>query len=313
MAFPGTYNFSYYQGDTLEFKVYPKIQSGQPLSGLSTYEAKFTIANARGAGTGVVQYQGYTRIETDHVVCAITPDLLLPSGSLVYDVELSKTQASPYSLVYTLLTGNLTVTPQVTSGTFAPPLQAPGPVLNVTAIAPDAPVGQSQINVSWQAPTTGGAPDSYVVRYALSDDPNTDLGTFTKTSSQFSHSVTGLTPNISYIFKVDARNSSTVGTPTPVTVTASTLPEPPSTPTSFGLGTITNSTIEITFGAPLSLNQTSYVFYLNEQAIATSTNEAATSYIFTGLDAETSYIVGVAAANVGGAGLPASTPASTSA
>jgi hypothetical protein len=313
VAFPGTYNFSYYQGDTLEFKVYPKIQSGQPLSGLSTFEAKFTIANSRGAGTGVVQYQGYTRIETDHIVCAITPDLLLPSGSLVYDVELSKTQASPYSLVYTLLTGNLTVTPQVTSGTFAPPVQAPGPVISVTAIAPEAPLGQNQINVSWQAPTTGGTPTSYVVRYALADDPTTDLGTVTKTSSEFSHPVTGLVPNTSYIFKVDARNSATVGTPNPVTVTATTLPEPPSTPTGFGVPTVTNSTIEITFGAPLSLNQTSYVFYLNEQFFDTADSPTATSFVFTGLTAGTSYIVGVAAANEGGAGLPASTTQSTSA
>ena len=310
MAFPGTYNFNYYQGDTLEFKVYPKLQNGQALSGLSTYQASFTIANARGTGSTVVQYQGYTRIETDHVVCAITPDLLLPSGSLVYDVEIAKEQESPYSLVYTLLTGNLTVTPQVTSGEYEAPLRTPGPVLNVTAVAPAAPNGQNRINVSWQAPTTGGEPDSYVVRYALASDPTTILGTATKTDSEFTHTFTGLTANTPYIFGVYATNSATQGTPTAVTATASTLPNPPSTPTVFGIGTVTNSTIPITFGAPLSLNQTGYIVYLDEQPVE-NLDASATSFTFTGLTANTSYVVGVAAFNVGGVGLPVSQTIST--
>ena len=43
MAFPGTYNISYYKGDTLEFKIYPKDSSGASFS-LDNYIATFTIA-----------------------------------------------------------------------------------------------------------------------------------------------------------------------------------------------------------------------------------------------------------------------------
>lgn len=308
MAFPGTYNFNYYQGDTLEFKVYPKLQSGQALAALSTYEARFTIANARGTGVSIVQYQGYTRIETDHIVCAITPDLLLPSGSLVYDVEIAKEQDSPYSLVYTLLTGNLTVTPQVTAGDYEAPLQTPGPVTNVTATSSST----STATVSWQAPTTGGAPDAYVVRYAIASDPTTILGTATKTASEFTHTFTGLTANTAYIFGVYATNSATQGTPNAVTATATTLPNAPSTPTVFGIGTVTNTTIEITFGAPLSLDQTGYIVYLNEEPVE-NLDASATSYTFIGLTPSTAYTVGVAAFNVGGVGLPVSQTLSTSA
>lgn len=309
MAYPGTYNFNYYQGDTLEFKVYPKLQDGSSLTGLSTYTPRFTIATARGTANNPTQYQGYTRMESDHIVCAITPDLILPAGSLVYDVEISKEQSSPYSLVYTLLTGTLTITEQVTSGEYEAPLQTPGPVLNVTAVASV----QNAVTVNWQAPTTGGTPSTYVVTYALSSDPTTILGTANKTATEFTHTFTGLVADTSYIFGVYATNAATQGTPTATTATVSTLPEPPSTPTSFGIGTVTNSTIPITFAAPLSLNQDGYVFYLDEQLVDQTTDPSATSYTFTGLSPSTQYTVGVAAFNEGGIGLPASQTLSTSA
>lgn len=53
MAFPGTFNISYYRGDTYEFRIYPKTASGAAFD-LTTYSdsvsdhVKFTIASARG-------------------------------------------------------------------------------------------------------------------------------------------------------------------------------------------------------------------------------------------------------------------------
>ena len=47
MAFPGTYNFNYYRGDTFSFIITPKNSSGgtYPLTG---YSAEFNIATSRG-------------------------------------------------------------------------------------------------------------------------------------------------------------------------------------------------------------------------------------------------------------------------
>jgi hypothetical protein len=309
VAFPGTYNFNYYQGDTLEFKVYPKLQTGAAFPGLNGFTAKFTVATARGTTNSPTQYTGYTRVESDHIVCAVTPDLLLPAGTLVYDVEIAKEQDSPYSLVYTLLTGSMSVTQQVTSGSYEAPLVTPGPVLNVSATASST----SQVDVSWQAPETGGAPSAYVVRYAIASDPTTIIQTVNKTSLEFSHSFTGLTANTQYVFGVYATNTATQGTPTAVTDTATTLPEAPGQPRDFTVVDVTNSTIEISWLAPLSLDQTGYIFYLDDSVVGNTEDPNATSYTFTGLSPSTQYKVEVAAFNVGGAGTKAGQTLSTSA
>lgn len=127
MAFPGIYNISYYKGDTLEFKIYPKDTSGAAFN-LSQYTVPvsettdlgyFTISNYAGpaqAGRDKVIIEGYASIEGDYVLCAITPDAAaeMTSGTTyVYDVQIKK-QAQPYNLVYTLLSGSISVTEQVT-------------------------------------------------------------------------------------------------------------------------------------------------------------------------------------------------------
>lgn len=118
MAFPGTYNFSYYKGDTLEFRVYPKNSSGTAFD-LSDYSdsALFTISTARGDAGIEDQLVGYTEVSEDatYILCVITPDIgeQLEAGTqYVYDVEISKS-ALPYDIVYTLLTGTIAVTDQV--------------------------------------------------------------------------------------------------------------------------------------------------------------------------------------------------------
>jgi hypothetical protein len=118
MAFPGTYNISYYKGDTYEFNIYPKDSNGQPFD-MTDYSATFTIADARGANPSV-SIEGYSLIPTDatSVRCAILPiDAagLTAGNSYVYDIQISKEDESlPYPLTYTLLTGNITVTSDVT-------------------------------------------------------------------------------------------------------------------------------------------------------------------------------------------------------
>ena len=121
MAFPGTLNFSYYKGDTYEFKIYPKNVNGATFD-LSTYTtSSFTISTARGA-SGVSSQIACTAVisETDdYVLCTIKPanSATMNAGTTyVYDVEVSKT-VSGAPVVHTLLTGSIEVTDHVTGAT----------------------------------------------------------------------------------------------------------------------------------------------------------------------------------------------------
>jgi hypothetical protein len=111
MAFPGTYNFNYYRGDTAQFVARPKNSNDGSSFELTDYSASFTIANQRGsAGT---QYSASAIVNevSDIVTCTITPAVGrdLEPGSYVYDVEIENGIE-----VHTLLTGTITVTDDIT-------------------------------------------------------------------------------------------------------------------------------------------------------------------------------------------------------
>jgi hypothetical protein len=114
MAFPGTYNFSYYRGDTYQFIVRPKNANGTVFT-LDDYSdgALFTIANRRGS-TGTQVVATATVDTTNHIItCTITPEQgreLTAGTTYVYDVQIE----NGASIVYTLLTGSITVTDDIT-------------------------------------------------------------------------------------------------------------------------------------------------------------------------------------------------------
>ena len=114
MAFPGTYNFSYYRGDTYQFIVRPKNANGTVFT-LDDYSdgALFTIANRRGS-TGTQVVATATVDITNHIItCTITPEQgreLTAGTTYVYDVQIE----NGASIVYTLLTGSITVTDYIT-------------------------------------------------------------------------------------------------------------------------------------------------------------------------------------------------------
>ena len=214
MAFPGTYNFNYYRGDTFEFRVYPKDSAGGtfPLSdytgnGTST---KFTIATSRGATSGIIE--GYAQISNDqtHILCAITPAngaLMTPGTPYVYDVEIARSSAT-YDFVYTLLTGNITVSEQVTQ---------PGQLLvpdHVDSLTPTG-ITSNSISLSWTAPTAdenyGEADDydAYILEYT--ENPLIILAAFqsgaTATITETSYTFTGLDPETSYLVGIIASNA----------------------------------------------------------------------------------------------------------
>jgi hypothetical protein len=117
MAFPGTYNFSYYRGDTYEFVIRPKNANGSTFV-LDSYagNAVFTIANRRGS-TGT-QVLGTAVVDTiNHIVtCTITGTQgrqLVGGTTYVYDVQITNTVPNP-DVIFTLLTGSITVTDDIT-------------------------------------------------------------------------------------------------------------------------------------------------------------------------------------------------------
>jgi hypothetical protein len=119
MAFPGTYNFNYYKGDTFEFIIRPKTSSGNPFP-LDTYlnNATFTIADRRGPGGTRYLASAVVNTVSDIITCTITPTVgeqLVVGTTWFYDVEIRDSFT-----VYTLLTGNITVTDDITQPPIAP-------------------------------------------------------------------------------------------------------------------------------------------------------------------------------------------------
>ena len=114
MAFPGTYNFSYYRGDTYQFVVRPKNANGSVFT-LDDYfdGALFTIANRRGS-TGT-QISGVATVDTanDIITCTITGATgrgLSAGTTYVYDVQID----NGAGVIFTLLTGSISVTDDIT-------------------------------------------------------------------------------------------------------------------------------------------------------------------------------------------------------
>jgi hypothetical protein len=111
MAFPGTYNFNYYRGDTHEFVISPKNSDGTTFQ-LDSYSgnAAYTISTAR-ATAATATAQAVINTTNDTIVCTILPAVgrNLSSGTYVYDVQIN----SGATNVITLLTGTITVTDDI--------------------------------------------------------------------------------------------------------------------------------------------------------------------------------------------------------
>lgn len=112
MAFPATYNFNYYAGDTFEFIIYPKDSQGGVFADLENYTTRFAIAETRG-GTPVLdsidsELTAVISETNDYITCQIVAQwgASLTGSSYVYDVQI---QDGGSGKVYTLLTGTITV------------------------------------------------------------------------------------------------------------------------------------------------------------------------------------------------------------
>jgi hypothetical protein len=118
MAFPGTYNFNYYRGDTFEFIINPKDASGAPFS-LAGFTGAMTIASRRGFddplndSDNIISFNAnVVKNTTGGLTCTIPSVVgrLLTTGiAWQYDVEIVSDEET-----FTLLSGTITVFEDVT-------------------------------------------------------------------------------------------------------------------------------------------------------------------------------------------------------
>lgn len=114
IAFPGTYNIAYYRGDTYDFVINPKNSNGTSFD-LSGFSGLFAIATVRGDADAIVGFGDVALSASAATVTCEIPSTLastLSGSSYVYDIQISNSA----STTYTLLTGNIAVTQDV-SGT----------------------------------------------------------------------------------------------------------------------------------------------------------------------------------------------------
>jgi hypothetical protein len=214
MSFPGTYNISYYYGDTLEFRVFPKNSSGDFFDLSSFTSARFTIALNR--NTPVEDHIScFAQIDPDNtnILCTIRPEdaaSLNPDASYVYDVEVSK-PGNPYDIVYTLLTGNVSITRDVTK-----PIDETDVVVSI----PDNPTNLQLVNsdtttieVSWEQSVNGDAPDLYklaIIPFTTNQsiiESAIEESNLTIAAPATSYTFFGLDPETDYSVIVRASNS----------------------------------------------------------------------------------------------------------
>jgi hypothetical protein len=126
MAFPSTYNFNYYRGDTFTFTVSPKGADGNSFSlaatpSTSAYLSKMTVI---GGTNNAIKATIDTSIDytTNVITATISPSLrsTLVPGVYDYDLEIYRldTAGSTIDKVYTLLAGRITVVADITETTI---------------------------------------------------------------------------------------------------------------------------------------------------------------------------------------------------
>lgn len=307
MSFPGTYNIKYYKGDTFEFRIYPKDSAGNDFSLTNFTLVNFTIAEQQGDYAGRVPIEAYARIDgSGYILCAIRAEdgaKMTAGTTYVYDVQIYGS-SSPYSYTYTLLTGTISVTEQVT---LPLPLETAPPNQPGSLLASDQT--STSIKLTWSAPTSGQNVDGYKLAvFATPGDPSSIIGSpIILSSTTLNYTVSALTHSTTYGFAVVAYNDA--GDSTPSATTGTTLIAPPNTPGPITFGTITSTSVQINWTAPTGGTEvTAYTVAVVSNPLdplgsilATDTVLAGTTtYTFSGLTPATTYGFGVIAVNAGG-------------
>ncbi len=185
----------------------------------------------------------------------------------------------------------------VTGTTLAAPTQAPGQVTGLTAGAATA----STVNLSWSAPGTGGAVSNYTIQYRVTG--GTGWNTAASGINSTSYQVAGLSPTTAYDFQVFGVNQAGAGSPSAI-ASATTTIAGPGMPAGLVAGTVTTSSVPLSWTAPMSGGApASYLVRWsphNANAWTQSSPVSNTSFTVTGLTANTSYDFEVQAVNAAG-------------
>ena len=116
ISFPATYNLRYYRGDLYQFVIRPKTSAGEiyPIDS-ATYDAFFRISTSRNGDAGDT-VSANTSISDNAVTCELRPltgNSLTPGTTYYYDVSIQ--DKSDSNIVYTLLTGTISITGDITT------------------------------------------------------------------------------------------------------------------------------------------------------------------------------------------------------
>jgi hypothetical protein len=110
MSFPATYNIRYYKGDLYQFVIRPKTSAGEIYPVDETYDSFFRISTQRSPTTAAT-IAADSSIGDNAITCELRPatgNSLVPGTTYFYDVSIQLKENS--AIVYTLLTGTITVT-----------------------------------------------------------------------------------------------------------------------------------------------------------------------------------------------------------
>jgi hypothetical protein len=115
MSFPANFNLRYYQGDLYQFVVRPKTAAGDPFPISDTTHFPFFYISTQRGGLAENTITASAEIVGGNIVCTILPSVgeLLQSGiNYFYDVSIQK--IVNVEEIYTVLTGNISVTADIT-------------------------------------------------------------------------------------------------------------------------------------------------------------------------------------------------------
>lgn len=114
MSFPATYNINYYKGDLYQFVIRPKNSAGDPFPiSSSTHDAYFRVSTSRGGSAGDTNELSATIVD-GNITVTIQPSDSLGSSATSYLYDVSVQKKTDAQEIYTLLTGTISVTKDIT-------------------------------------------------------------------------------------------------------------------------------------------------------------------------------------------------------
>ncbi len=204
-----------------------------------------------------------------------------------------------------------------TSSSAPPKNIAPNPPTGLVA----TPVSVSQLNLSWNPPTSnGGYPvTAYKIQYKIDSGSFADLVSNTGTTTT-SYSHTGLSSTHTYTYQVFAINSvGTSNASNTATATPSVVSSIPNPPTGLAATSTSPTGISLSWTAPQNNGGSAIIGYKIEYRIGSgayavlvaNTGTSTTTFLSTGLTAGTTYTYRVSAINSLGTGNPSNEASAT--